>query len=181
MADDFIVEEESSNRTFLYVVGGMAALLVIGIIAIIIVALAGRGGENGAIEATNQAILAYNEQVTLTVARMETVAAYSPTPLPPTPTATFTVPPTYTPSPVPPTLTFTPVAQTPIPEIGEGEEGAVDVTESPGAGEATPAAGPEGPGGGQLPGAGLEMWGALVAAAILVVVIVLARRFRPAA
>jgi len=174
MADDFIVEEESSNRTFLYVAGGMAALLLIGIIAIAAIAFTRRGGDaSSEVAIMNQTIEAQNALVTQTVAAMETVAAYSPTPTPVPPTATPTKIPTFTPSPPPPT--FTPVAQTAVPE-GNGGDGMAEVA-TPTPMVPTPTVGP---GGGELPAGGLGMWGAVVGALALVVVIMLARRLRPA-
>ena len=94
MADDFIVEEESSNRTFLYAAGGMGAIFVIGLIIVVVMIMSGRNGDaNDEIAISNMTIEYQNKQVTLTVAQMNTVAAY-----------------TATPSPLPPTPTWTPVA-----------------------------------------------------------------------
>jgi hypothetical protein len=173
-SDDFIVEEESSNRTFLYVAGGLAAVMLLAIIAIVVVALFGGNGENAAIKATNEAIAFQNSLVTQTVAAM-TQEANQPrptnTPLPPTYTPTPI--PTFTP--VPPTNTPTAVAQTPVPETPEGGGEAAPVeTETP---EVTPTLGP---GGGELPPGGLGMWGAVTAAVLLVGIIVVVRRLRPA-
>jgi hypothetical protein len=179
MADDFIVEEESSNRTFIYAVAGMGAIFVIGLIIVVIMILTGGNG-NGDDEVAimNQTIEAENRKVTLTVAHMETVAAYTPTFTPSPPPATYTAIPSFTPSPIPPTLTPTPLLQTP--EGGEGAAAGPEATVPPEAG-VTPTVGPEGPGGGQLPASGLGMWGAVIGAAALVVVIFVARWFRPAA
>jgi len=179
MADDFIVEEESSNRTFIYAVAGMGAIFVIGlIIVVIMIVTGGNGNGNDEVAIMNQTIEWQNRQVTLTVAQMETVAAYTPTftpsPLPPT----YTPIPSFTPSPIPPTLTPTPLLQTP--EGGEADAAGPEATVPPGA-EVTPTVGPEGPSGGQLPASGLGMWGGIIGAAALVVVIFVARRFRPAA
>ena len=175
MADDFIVEEESSNRTFLYAASGLAALLLLGLIAIVVIALTGRNGNgNNEIAVMNMTIEAQNALVTQTVAAMETIAAYTPTPTRVAPTALPTKIPTFTPSPAPPTFTPSPVAQTPAPE------GTTDGTS--GAEAAAPGTTPSptvGPGGGQLPAGGLGMWGAVGAALVLIAVIVLARRLRP--
>ncbi len=179
MADDFIVEEESSNRTFIYAVAGMGAIFVIGLIIVVIMIVTGRNGdENNEIAIANMTTEWKNRQVTLTVAQMETVDAYTPTFTPSPPPATYTRPPTFTPSPIPPTLTPTPLLQTP--EGGEGAGAGPGATVPPEAG-VTPTVGPEGPGGGQLPASGLGMWGAVIGAAALIVVIFVARWFRPAA
>jgi len=184
MADDFIVEEESSNRTFLYIAGGMAALLLLAIIAVVVIALIGRGGDgNSEIAIMNQTIEAQNSLVTLTVAAMETVAAYTPTFTPVPPTAVPTKIPTFTPSPQPPTFTPSPVAQTTVPEVVEGEgtpDGAEGDSGSEAAGTPVAPTPTSGPGGGALPAGGMGMLGAIAAGATLVLVIVLARRLRPA-
>ena len=107
----------------------------------------------------NMTIEAQNALVTQTVAAMETIAAYTPTPTRVAPTALPTKIPTFTPSPAPPTFTPSPVAQTPAPE------GTTDGTS--GAEAAAPGTTPSptvGPGGGQLPAGGLGMWGAVGAA-----------------
>jgi hypothetical protein len=172
MSDDFIVEEESSNRTFLYVAGGLAAVMLIGIIAIVVLALTGANGENSEVAVMNQTIEYQNSLVTQTVAAM-TLEASRPTNTPLPPTYTPTAIPTFTPA--PPTNTPTAVAQTPVPETPEGGGEAAPVeTATP---EPTPTLGP---GGGQLPPGGLGMWGAVTAAALLVGVIVIVRRLRPA-
>jgi len=175
MSDDFIVEEESSNRTFLYAAGGLAAVMLIGIIAIVAIALTRSNDESAQIAAINQTIAYQNALVTQTVAAM-TLEASQPrptnTPLPPTYTPTAM--PTFTP--VPPTNTPTSVAQTPVPEEPKDEEGEVEPAATP-VPELTPTVGP---GGGQLPPGGLGMWGAVTAAALLVGVIIVVRRLRPA-
>ena len=173
MADDFIMEEESPNRTFLYAVGGMAGLLVIAIIAIVVIALTG-GGDNGndEIAIMNQTIEAQNALVTLTVAAMETEAAYSPTQPP-----RATEAPTTAPTSPPPTATA--VAQTPVAAAtksgAEGEGEGAAAVESPLV--PTPTVGPAG---GELPAGGMGMWGAIGAALVLVAIIIMARRLRPA-
>lgn len=172
--DDFIVEEESSNRTFLYAAGGLAAVMLIGIIAIVIIALTGSNGQNGEIAAINQTIAFQNALVTQTVSAMTLEAAQpKPTNTPLPPTYTPTAIPTFTP--VPPTNTPTAVAQTPIPETPEGGGEAAPVE----TGTPEPTA-TLGPGGGQLPPGGLGMWGAVTAGALLVGVIIVVRRLRPA-
>ena len=191
MADDFIVEEESSNRTFLYAAGGMGAVFIIGLIIVVIMIVTGRNGnDNGEIAIQNLTIAAANRQVTETVARMMTVDAYTPTSTP-LPTATRTAQPTWTPTQPLPSITPTDVLQTPEPDTGEdtetgtvpedGGEAAGEGTATLESAELTPTIGPAGPSGGELPASGMEMWSAIIAAAALVVVIMLARRFRPAA
>lgn len=175
MADDFIVEEETSNRTFLYAVIGMGAIFVIGLIIVVVMILTGRNGNQATVIA-NMTTEAENQLVTLTVAQMQREEAYTATFTPSPPPATSTLPPTFTPSPVPPTVTPTPVLQTP--EAGEADAVAPEVTATA---EVAPTAGADGPAGGQLPASGLGLWGAVVAAAALLVVIFVARRFRPAA
>lgn len=178
MSDDNFMPEESSNRTFLYAAGGLAALLLIGIIAIVTIALTGSNDENARIAAANLTTAYENSLVTQTVAAM-TVEASQPeptnTPVPPTFTPTNI--PTFTP--VPPTHTPTTVAQVSTPETPEGETEAAPVaTQTP-----EPAQSPEptptlGPGGGQLPPGGLGMAGAVTAAVVLIGVIVIVRRLR---
>ncbi len=179
MADDFIVEEESSNRTFLYAAGGMGAIFVIGLIIVVVMIMSGRNDPDNAIAIQNMTIEHQNKQVTLTVAQMETVAAYTATPSPLPPTPTWTPIPSFTPTSTPP-VQPTAVIQTPEPEEGGGEE--VVPTEESGGGatgvELTPTIGPSG---GQLPESGMEMWSVIGAAAALTAIIVFARRFRPAA
>jgi len=182
MTDDFIVEEESSNRTFLYIAGGMGVFVVVGIIAIIIVALTrGGNGDNGnnEIAVMNQTIEAQNVLVTQTIEAMQTEAAYTPTPTPVPPTPLPTAIPSFTPTPAPPTFTPTSVAQTATPEVtlDEGGEGTGGQVGTPTAAGPTPTVGP---GGGQLPAGGVGMWGAVLGAFVLLAVIVLARRLRPA-
>jgi hypothetical protein len=149
MSDDTILEEESSNRTFLYAAGGLAAVMLIGIIAIVVFALTGLGGENAEIAAINQTTVYRNSLVTLTVVAMTVEASQ--------PKATDT--------PLPPTFT----AETPEASV----EAAPVETETP---VPTPTLGP---GGGELPPGGLGMLGAVTAAAVLIGVIVVARRLRP--
>jgi hypothetical protein len=148
--------------------------MLIGIIAIVAIALTRSNGDNAQIAAMNLTTAYQNSLVTQTVAAM-TLEASQPkptnTPLPPTYTPTAI--PTFTP--VPPTNTPTSVAQTPIPETPEGGGEAAPVE--------TPTIGPSptlGPGGGQLPPGGLGMWGAVTAAALLLGVIIVVRRLRPA-
>jgi hypothetical protein len=146
--------------------------MLIGIIAIVVLALTGGNGENADIVAMNQTIEYQNSLVTQTVAAM-TLQASQPTRTPLPPTYTPTAIPTFTPA--PPTNTPTAVAQTPVPETPEGGgEAAPAETTTP---EPTPTLGP---GGGQLPPGGLGMWGAVTAAALLVGVIIIVRRLRPA-
>ncbi|NOR83622.1 MAG: hypothetical protein GQ526_09035 [Ardenticatenales bacterium] len=176
MADDFVVEEKTSSRAFIFAVLGMAALFVISVIAIVIIALTRRGaGASNEIAIMNQTIEAQNLLVTQTVVAMETEAAYTPPPSPRSPTAAPTSTPTQTKSPAPAKVTPSPVAQTAIPLTPEAEEG--DATEeAPTAPAPTPTIGPSG---GQLPPGGMGMWGAILAAVVLVSIIMLARRLRP--
>ncbi len=191
MADDFIVEEESSNRTFLYAAGGMGAVFIIGLIIVVIMIVTGRNGnDNDEIATQNLTIEAANRHVTETVARMNTVDAYTLTPTPLS-TATRTPLPSPTPSPLLPSITPTDVLQTPEPGTGgdsetgtvpeDGGEAAAEGTATTESAVLTPTVGPTGPSGGELPASGMGVWGAIIAAAALVVVIMLARRFRPAA
>ncbi|MBN1314129.1 MAG: hypothetical protein JXA42_01630 [Anaerolineales bacterium] len=185
MADDFIVEEETSNRTFLYVAGGMAALLLLGLIAIVIISLTRRGGNgNSEIAIMNQTIEAQNRLVTQTVAAMETLAVQAPSTTP-SPTlikregATATLIPTFTPSPMVEKNTPTPVAQTKSPEVTViVQESTVESTAV--VQEITPTLTPTTittPA--QLPASGLGMWKIVVIGAVLVAVIIAARRLRP--
>lgn len=181
MSDDFIVEEESSNRTFLYVAGGMAGLLLLGLIAIVVIALTRRGGDgNSEIAIMNQTIEAQNRYVTQTIEAMQsidTTIANSPTPtLIKRAGETATAIPTFTPS---PTLikASTSVAQTPTPvitvestaEVSGGEE-----TNTPTAPTPTPEITQ-----GQLPVSGLGMAEGIIIGAILIAVIVAVRWLRP--
>lgn len=181
MADDFIVEEESSNRTFLYAAGGMGAIFVIGLIIVVVMIMSGRNGDaNDEIAIRNMTIEYQNKQVTLTVAQMNTVAAYTATPSPLPPTPTWTPIPSFTPTSTPP-VQPTDVIQTPTPETGEGEGGEATGTDGSGVSDAVELTPTVGPSGGQLPESGMGMWGVIGAAAALTAIIVFARRFRPAA
>jgi hypothetical protein len=186
MADDFIVEEESSNRTFIYAAIGMGAIFIIGLGIVVFLILSGRNGEqNAEIIAQNLTTEYENSLVTLTIAQQERVAAYTytPSPVPPTPTLTRIA--TFTPSPTP-VVEPTDVIQTPEPGTDEGDGPGLEeeATGEAGTGETDTAGSPTptlGSAGGQLPASGMGIWGAIAAAASLVAVIVLARRFRPAA
>jgi hypothetical protein len=143
--------------------------------------MSGRNGDaNDQIAIQNMTIEYQNKQVTLTVAHMNTVAAYTPTPSPLPPTPTWTPIPSFTPTSTPP-VQPTAVIQTPTPETGEGVGEEVTPTEEAGGAtgiELTPTIGPSG---GQLPESGMGMWSVIGAAAALTAIIVFARRFRPAA
>lgn len=193
MEDDYIIEEEatgtqgsSSNRPFLTAVG---ILLFIFILAAgcAAVSLMNRGGGNEqaaqatSIAATNEAILAANAQVTQTIAAMETEAARpTNTPTPP--------PPTFTPAPSPtntPRATNTPVVVDVVEGTADGAAGTPNVSGTsvfePGADGATPTPIPVVSGGsGSLPDTGFELWAIVLAALVLVVVLVMARRMRRA-
>ncbi len=176
MADDFVVEEKPSSRAFIFAVLGMAALFVISVVAIVIIALTGRRiGGSDEIAIMNQTIEAQNLLVTQTVIAMETEAAYTPPPSPRSPTAAPTSTPTQTKAPAPAKGTPSPVAQTAIPLATEAEDSGATV-EAPTVPAPTPTIGP---GGGQLPAGGMGMWGAILAAVVLVSIIMLARRLRP--
>lgn len=176
MADDFVVEEKTSSRAFIFAVLGMAALFVISVIAIVIIALTNRSaGPSNEIAIMNQTIEAQNLLVTQTVVAMETAAAYTPPPSPRAPTAAPTSTPTQTKSPAPAKATPSPVAQTAIPPTSESEDGGATV-EAPTAPAPTPTIGPAG---GQLPASGMGMWGAILAAVVLLSIIVLVRGLRP--
>ena len=179
MADDFIVEDESPNRTFLYAVGGMGAILVIGLIAIAAIVLGRQGSENNEIVRMNQTIAAQNAFVTQTVAAMEALAVVTPTSSRTAAelAAATTRIPTFTPSPRASTADGTVVVQTKAPPATKPAAAEGDTSAAGPEATATPAAPPAA---GELPSSGLGMWGAIVAGAALIVVIVLARRLRPA-
>jgi type II secretory pathway pseudopilin PulG len=154
------------------------------------------GATATAISATNEAIAAQNELVTQTiVALTATAAAPTSTPTPsPSPTNT----PTMTPSPLP--------TETPVVDLGEGEEGeegggdaggtagdglatatpnlaATEIfsglnTATPVGGGSGGSGGSGGTGGGSLPETGIPLWGAMLGALGLLLVLVGARRLR---
>jgi hypothetical protein len=205
--DEFIIEEDEgpSNRPFLVAAGSLLGLLVLSLICLGAVRTLNLGGngtpqedpaviaQQNAIEATatsisatNEAIAQQNELVTQTIIALTATAA-APTETPtPSPTATNT--PTTEPSPTP---TETPV----VSDEGDGEEGDSEAdglaTATPnlaateifsGLNTATPVgSGPisgGGTGGGTLPETGVPLWGGLVAALGLLLVLFGARRLR---
>lgn len=206
--DEFIIEEEEgpSNRPFLVAAGSLLALLVISLICLGGVRTLGIGGGGEpaedpeaiaqqqavaetatAISATNEAIAEQNALVTQTIVALTATAA-APTETPtPSPTATNT--PTPSPS---PTATETPVVgeEDLTPEDGEDSEGDGLATATPnqaateifsGLNTATPVPGGPGnggSGGGTLPETGLPLWGGLVAALGLLLILFGARRLR---
>lgn len=181
MEEDFIIEEESegaNNRPFLIAVGVAIAIFILAALcaAAVLLQRGPSADEIAAIETQNAIIEVTNAAVTQTISAMETEAA-RPTDTP-EPTATNT--PTTT-----PTSTSTPTETPVVPEAEEEEEAAATATLSGTIpfelGEeadtptpiAAPAAEEE-----ALPQTGVETWGVLVAAFVLVVTLVAARRLR---
>lgn len=185
MTEDFIIEEEiedsPNRRPFLTAVGVLVAIFVLAAICSGVVLLNRNRAPNGdaaeiaAIETQNAVIAVTNAAVTQTVAAMETEAAR--------PTDTPKPPPTNTPVP-----TSTPLP-TNTPVLAQAED---DATETPDLTETsifsgetadntpTPIPGLSGTSGGDgsLPQTGIETWGALVAAIVLIAVFLAARRLR---
>ncbi|RMG91756.1 MAG: hypothetical protein D6706_17855 [Chloroflexi bacterium] len=179
MEDEFMVEEgESSRRPFLIAVGALLTIFILAAVCSAAILLsrqnANRNAQIAAIETENAIIAVTNEAVTLTVAAMQTADA-RPTDTP-TPTATLTPSPTFTNTP-----TSTPVVAqaetlqeeeaTPTPNLSgtsvfETQE--EESTPTPIAAFAEE----------ELPQTGIGTWGALVAAFILVMALVAARRLR---
>lgn len=188
MSDDFIYEEEvdsagsSNRRPFLVAVGVLLTIFVLAVICSATLLLTrddGSGGnaeEIAAIETQNAVIAVTNAAVTQTIAAMETEAA-RPTETPPPP-PTNTPRPTNTPLP-----TDTPVVQaaeedeaTATPDIlATGTAAADSEANTP-----TPIAALNGSSGGDgaLPQTGIETWGVLVAAFVLIGAFIGARRLR---
>ncbi len=201
-------DEGPSNRPFLVAAGSLLGLLVLSLICLGAVRTLNLGGNGTpqedpaviaqqnaiaatatSISATNEAIAQQNELVTQTIIALTATAA-APTETPtPSPTATNT--PTAEPSPTP---TETPVVGEEG-EEGEGEEGEGEAdglaTATPnlaateifsGLNTATPVGGGSGSGGGTgggtLPETGIPLWGGLVAALGLLLVLFGARRLR---
>ncbi len=187
MTEDFILEEESADTTnrrpFLIAVGILLTILVLAMICSATLLLRRNSGANdnrdavAAIETQNALVAATNEAVTQTVAAMETEAA-RPTNTPVAP-ATNTPRPSSTPQP-----TMTPVVQQAEEELTTTPDlsGTVLASgETSGDNTPTPIAalgGSTGGGGDSLPQTGIETWGALVAALVLIAVLFAARRLR---
>lgn len=184
MTEDFIIEEEGTSATnrrpFLIAVGILLTILILAMICSATLLLR-RGGQNGngdavaAIETKNAEVLAANAAVTQTIAARETEDA-RPTNTPVAP-ATNTPRPTSTPQP-----TNTPV----VAQAGDDEP--TTTPDVPGTATAVAAGETEdntptpiaalGGGDGTLPQTGIETWGALVAAFVLMTVFLVARRLR---
>jgi hypothetical protein len=107
MLDDFDLDvpegpppEESGNRTFMIVAGGLGGFMLISIICLAVVFFMGRGGgdDGEGTELTAEAINASNTEVANFANQTATADSY-------TPTITATVPPTATE--IPPTATAT--------------------------------------------------------------------------
>jgi hypothetical protein len=185
MTEDFIIEEETEDSTnrrpFMTAVGVLLAVFVLAAICSGVLLLNRNRSPNGdadeiaAIETQNAVIAVTNAAVTQTIAAMETEAAR--------PTDTPKPPPTNTPVP-----TSTPLpTNTPVLAQAEG-----DATETPdlsgtsifaggtGGNTPTPIPGLGGTSGGDgsLPQTGIETWGALVAAIVLIAIFLGARRLR---
>ncbi len=191
MTEDFIIEEEgespSNRRPFLIAVGILLTILVLAVICsatLLITKGSGaddeRAAEIASIETQNAVVAVTNAAVTQTLIAMETEAAR--------PTDTPAAPPTNTPQ---PTNTLRPT-NTPVVQQAEDEEAtpgaaATDAASQDGLNTPTPiSALDSGSGGGSadssngdaLPQTGIETWGALVAAFVLIGVFLAARRLR---
>ena len=114
MLDDFDLDvpegpppEESGNRTFMIVAGGLGGFMLISIICLAVVFFMGRGGgdDGEGTELTAEAINANNTEVAEFANQTATAESY-------TPTITATLPPTATD--VPPTATEVPPTATEV-------------------------------------------------------------------
>jgi hypothetical protein len=180
MSDDFIIEEESdgaaNRRPFLVAVGALVTIFILASVCALGLLLSNRSSDRAqeiaAIETQNAVIAITNEAVTLTIAAIETEAA-RPTDTPqPTATSTSTPVPTDTPLP-----TNTRVIQ-PADEGTQTPSITGTTIFGDGAGVSTPTPIIASGGDGALPQTGINTWGALVVAAILIVTVVTARRLR---
>lgn len=182
MSEDFIIEEEidgaANRRPFLVAVGVLVTIFILASLCGLGLLLSGRSSDRAqeiaAIETQNAVIAITNEAVTLTIAAIETEAA-RPTDTPqPTVTSTTTSVPTDTPLP-----TNTRVIQ-PVEEGTETPSITGTTIFGDGAGVSTPTPIVVAGGGsdGALPQTGINTWGALVVAAILIATVVTARRLR---
>lgn len=195
MEDDYIIEEEStgtqgsgsSNRPFLTAVGILLFIFILaaGCAAVSLMNRGGGGNEQAAqatsIAATNEAILAANARVTETIAAMETEAARpTDTPTPPPPTFTPVPSPTNTPIPTNTPVVVDVVEETEGEAAGTPNVSGTSVFET-GADGSTPTPIPVVSGGsGSLPDTGFELWAIILAAAVLVGILVAARKMRGA-
>lgn len=201
-------DEGPSNRPFLVAAGSLLVLLIISMACLGAVRNFGLGAATvaqedpeaiaqqlavgataTAISATNEAIAAQNELVTQTIVAL-TATAGAPTSTP-TPSPSPTNTPTMTPSPLP--------TETPVVEVEEEDEGDEGSTAGDGLATATPnlaateifsglntatpvtgggSGGSGGTGGGSLPETGVPLWGAILGALGLLLVLVGARRLR---
>lgn len=199
MSEDFIIDEEGSggagnNRAFMIAAGVLTVTLILSAICASAFWVRNRGSEsNSAIaQATIDARLHENEIIAVTntavAVTIEAMTAQALTaeaiPATNTPAPTFTPNPTFTPIP-----TETPVVvsieDTPTPEIGGTTEfaGGTESTPTPIAvagGNTGNTGGSSNGGGGSetLPQTGIDTWGALLAAFVLIVVVFAARRLR---
>ena len=185
MEEDYLIEGESegaeNRRPFLIAVGALLGIFILALACSAVILLTRGGNGNGdaekqiaAIETENAIIAVTNAAVTQTVAAMETEAAR--------PTDTPVAPPTNTPVPTnTPLPTNTPVIQkaeeeTPTPDLsGTSSFESTAVEDTP-----TPIASLGGGAGDEeaLPQTGIETWGAIVGAFLLVGILLAARRLR---
>ncbi|MFQ5401393.1 MAG: hypothetical protein ACE5E7_17565 [Anaerolineae bacterium] len=185
MSEDFFIEEgedAESRRPFLIAVGVLISVFILASLCSVGVLISRRpaGGQAeqvAAIETKNAIIAVTNAAVTLTVEAMETEAAR--------PTETPTLPPTSTPT-QPPTATPIPT-ETPVVRPAPEETATLDASIG-GTNGAAAAGGDAAAAGGEtansaasaeaLPETGLGTWGAIVAAFLLILIVVGARRLR---
>ncbi|MBW8010214.1 MAG: hypothetical protein FVQ83_03080 [Chloroflexi bacterium] len=130
MLDDFDLDvpegpppEESGNRTFMIVAGGLGGFMLISIICLAVVFFMGRGGgdDGEGTELTAEAINANNTEVAEFANQTATADSY-------TPTITATLPPTATQ--VPPTATATEVELIVTTEVTQPVDGGPTVNPS---------------------------------------------------
>ncbi len=189
--DDFYEADEggaASNRPFLMAAGGLVAVLLLSIFCVTAVLMA-RGANNNnneeiaAIETQNAIIAVTNMAVTAAIEATQTADAQpTNTPLP-----------TNTATPEPPTSTPTPVVpkqETAVPETAPEEETAAPTVDATQGAEAvidlggantptpTPLASIEVGKDDSLPQTGLDTWGVVALGAVLVLVLLGARRLR---
>ncbi len=195
MTEDFIIEDEAvespNRRPFLISVGILLTVFVLAAICSITVLSLRNGSTDNAqadrvatIEAQNAIVAVTNEAVTATIAAMETEAAR--------PTNTPAAPPTNTPAPtVTPQPTNTPVVRQADDDATKDAGTAAADSDAPtdddtdtafNASTPTPISAPVGTNGGggddSLPQTGIETWGVVAAALVLVFVLFSARRLR---
>lgn len=185
--EDFIIEEDGSNRrSFMIIAGVLATIFVAAAICSGVYLLSGRSSSSNpqatAIAATNAVILITNEAVTVAIEMTETAAAMPTNTPEPTETATET--PTAVPDTPEPTETpVVEVEETATPNLSgtstfEEVEG-TETAESAIAATATPIpAATSTAGNDSLPETGFDTWGVLLAGGLLVFVLLVARRLR---